>query len=187
MFALRFLVIVSKSERDRYSLKCVEYIECVCVRVCLSRSPTVLAWHDPVAFFMPCRCRRFKMVCHLFEFWLTNCAALCSARGRHLARSRCSRCWRRCFWRRPRNVKAAFWCLPHQMWHQMDRENVAQFPSLWPYLNSNIVGCSDGWRRRMMAAWDDDDVDVCPTRRQSVTPAIRQGCTRPTTWGWPIK
>lgn len=43
MFALRFLVIVSKSERDRYSLKCVEYIECVCVRVCLSRSPTVLA------------------------------------------------------------------------------------------------------------------------------------------------
>lgn len=90
----------------------------------------------------------------------------------------------------PEIWKPAFWCLPHQMWQQMDRDNVAQFPTLWPYLNSNIVGCSDGWRRRMMAAWDDDDdvVDVCPTRRQSVTPAFRQGCTRPpTTWGWTIK
>lgn len=158
----------------------------MCVR--LSRSPTVLAWHDPVAFFMPRRrCCRFKMVCHLFEFWLTNCAApggaIWPGRDAQVAREGVSG-------GAPEIWKPAFWCLPHQMWQQMDRDNVAQFPTLWPYLNSNIVGCSDGWRRRMMAAWDDDDdvVDVCPTRRQSVTPAFRQGCTRPpTTWGWTIK
>lgn len=53
MFALRFLVIVSKSERDRYSLKCVEYIECVCVCVCVYHVVPP-CWHDMIPWPFLC-------------------------------------------------------------------------------------------------------------------------------------